>query len=278
MMAKSLLNDFICVPVILLSWLTMLSGCAINQLKPYSSTCLPSQLHIIELTPSVQDAALERVLHHEEKDVTTETLQADRQRINERLQRTVEQILLTIHRTPEFIQDLPTSDTSLTTMDDALSMEILGAMQIGYPSDVYLRLRVTDFGETPRRWKTTYITFEVVSTLAIAGALYVHKTTKAVAGAYLLEESIEELSEGYAGFWALNRLSRPVRVEADVIDGHDGAILLHTKHTGMASWEWKNVWHMSDMKIELLTEQSLERAVSSALNDVNNFYLKHCGE
>src|SRR5690242_7324527 len=125
MMAKSLLNKFIRVPVILLSWLTTLSGCAINQLKPSASTCLPSQLYIIGLTPSVQDAALERVLHHEEKEVTTETLQADRQRINERLQQVVEQTLLTVHRTPEFILNLPTSSMSSTKMDDALNTESL---------------------------------------------------------------------------------------------------------------------------------------------------------
>ena len=254
-----------------------LGGCAINQLTPSSATCLPSSLDVIASPPDMQDVSLRRVFHDGDKTVTTETLQADRQHINERLQPVVTQVLSSIHRSPEFITDVPVSEPSLTAMDSSISTENLLSMQNAHPAAAYLRLRITDFGETPRRWKTSYITFEVVTTLAIAGALYVHRVTRAVAGVYLLQESIEELSEGYAGFWALNRLSQPVRIEADLLDGKTGHLLLHIKHTGMATWQWRNVWHMDGAKREQLQNQSLQRAVSSVLNDVNNFYLKRCG-
>lgn len=50
----------------------------------------------------------------------------------------------------------------------------------------------------------------------------------------MVEEGIEEYSEGYAGWWLLNRLSRPVRIEADLIDGKTGAVLWHDSDTGLA--------------------------------------------
>ena len=276
MTTTSLFTDAMRVPIVLISCAISLTGCTINQLKPSVATCLPARLNVIQLPSDVQDASVRRVFHDGDKTVTTKMLEEDRRQINDQLRLTAERVLSSIHHTTEFITDFPVSDMSLMTMGSPINQESLSAMLNNYPAEEYLRLCITDFGETPRRWKTSYITFEVVSTLAITGAFYVHRATRAIAGVYLLEESIEELSEGYAGFWALNRLSQPVRIEADLIDGRTGNILLHVKHTGMASWKWHNVWRMNDAERKVLENQSMERAVSSTLNDISNFYLKHC--
>ena len=99
--------------------------------------------------------------------------------------------------------------------------------------------------------------------MAIAGGLYLHKFTRPLAGAYLLEEGIEEFSEGYAGFWALNRLSRPVRIEADLVDAQTGKVLWHNAHTGLAGWHWRNLRHMDEATRDQLLGASINKAVSA---------------
>lgn len=144
----------------------------------------------------------------------------------------------------------------------------LARLQAQHPADAYLRLRVTDYGQTPAKWKGAYVTFEVVTTLAIGGLLYLHKATRPLAGIYLLQEGIEEYSEGYAGWWLFNRLSRPVRVEADLIDGRSGAVLWHGSDTGMAGWTWRHLWHMDDATRTALLQVSTAHALRGLTRDL----------
>lgn len=144
----------------------------------------------------------------------------------------------------------------------------LAALRAAHPADAYLRIQVTDYGQTPKSWKSAYVTFEVVSTLAIGGLLYVHSSTRPVAALYLVQEGVEEYSEGYAGWWLLNRLSRPVRVDADLIDGRTGAVLWRADATGMARWRWAHLWHMDDTARDDLLNISLDRAVTGLVTDV----------
>jgi hypothetical protein len=83
------------------------------------------------------------------------------------------------------------------------------------------------------------------------------------AGAYLLEESIEEFSEGYAGFWVLNRLSRPVRIEADLIDSQTGQVLWREAHTGLAPWRWRHLRYVDDTTRDELLTTSMDKAVKA---------------
>lgn len=225
------------------------------------------------LSPNMEDVSLRHVFHDGDKKVAHAILQKDRQQISELLQSSVDHAFSSLKEPPV---DTSWAASAGTAMGDAVAPDDLSKLQASYPSDYYLRLRVTDFGETPRRWRTAYITFEVVTTLAIAGAFYVHKVTRPVAGVYLLQESIEELSEGYAGFWALNRLSQPVRIEGDLIDGHTGNVLLHVKHTGMSSWSWGHIWHMDTATREALEHQSMQRAVNEVLKDLAAYFGKDC--
>jgi hypothetical protein len=258
-------------------YLIVLAGCTTPALNPSSVDCLPEHIDVLELLPDMKDAPLQRVFHNGDKTVTPDILDTDRKLINERLQSAIEHAFLSLknHRVDTHS---PTVETLFGKLGMPMNTESLSALQTRYPADQYLRLRVTDFGETPQRWKASYITFEVVTTLAIAGAFYVHRVTRPIAGAYLIEESIEELSEGYVGFWALNRLSRPVRIEADLIDGHSGNIIFHLTHTGMASWKRRHVWHMDAPTTEILENESLQEAVLAIVKDMTTFYMKDCSK
>ena len=235
--------------------MTLSAGCAVQPPIPRETV---RRLAVIEVQPSIGDRALRRVLHDGEKHVAPETLAADRIRINAAYAKTLAANL----RCSAALEIITGADfPAASEMGSALDNATLAKLQELHPADAYLRVRVTDYGETPRRWEGAYVTFEVVTTLGIAAALYAHKVTRAVAGAYLLEESIEEFSEGYAGFWALNRLSRPVRIETDMLDGRTGQVVGRETHVGLASWRWRNLWHMNDGIRDQLLDASMRRAL-----------------
>lgn len=170
--------------------------------------------------------------------------------------------------------DTPLTSATVTSLDDAQDLTIgqpvssadLAALQAKHPADAYLRIQVTDYGQTPQSWKGAYVGFEVVTTLAIGAWLYVHTATRVLAAPYLVEESVEEFSEGYAGFWLLNRLSRPVRIDADLVDGKTGKVLWHDSETGLADWHWANVWHMNAVTQDQLLQISTDHAMADLVN------------
>jgi len=253
----AMIDRVVCVRSIAMIGLLLLAGCATQPPISHASRSHGLlHLEILELPPTVEDRSLRRVLHDgAHAEVTDVELAADRRRINQSLEATLQEIAPNIEIAP-FVDPIAIIGRPL----DSASLAIL---QSSRPADAYLRLSVTDYGETPRRWRGAYITFEVVTTLAITAALAVHKVTRPIAGVYLLEESIEEFSEGYAGFWALNRLSRPVRIDADVIDGHTGQVLWREAHTGLAPWRWRNVRHMNDTTRDELLATSMRKAVKA---------------
>ena len=111
--------------------------------------------------------------------------------------------------------------TAVATADFAAVMSQAEADQIAQATgaEAILRYRITDYGLTPVAWRHAYVTFEIASTLGVAGgvALIGTKVAKSAALVYLAEEGTEELLEGYAGFWAFNEICRPVRIEAALI-------------------------------------------------------------
>ena len=108
----------------------------------------------------------------------------------------------------------------------------------------------------------------MVTTLAITGVLYAHVATRPLAGVYLVQESVEEFSEGYAGFWLLNRMSRPVRIEADLVDGKTGAVLWHDSETGLADRHWNHLWHMGDAARDSLLTDSTDKTVKDLVEEL----------
>lgn len=248
----------------------ILSGCGslpaetvITSIKP------PDKLRVLELPSGVEDASLKRLFHADQKTVAAEVLASDQTRIEQKIDAALKQALDNASLPQLKTADtLPATDPDLLHVGKPLSAKTLAALQAKYPASDYLRIRVTDYGQTPRSWKSAYITFEVVTTLAIAGALYTHTVSRPLAGAYLVQEGVEELGEGYAGFWLINRLSRPVRIEADLVDGKTGQVIWHDSETGMADWHWKHLWHMNAATRDTLLTISTHKAMDDLVNEL----------
>ena len=146
--------------------------------------------------------------------------------------------------------------------ETTLSQDEADRIRLTTGADALLRFKITDYGLTPVAWRNGYIAFEVTTTLAIAAIIAYSGSTlaKGAAGAYLVQEAIEETAEGYAGFWALNKVSRPVRVEAELIWLKPVTTVWKTSNTGLA-----------DIKMSRLTGKvgTLERY---ALLDQSTYY------
>ena len=250
--------------------LFLVAGCATQPAAPAVRFLPPSaHLRVLELPATVEDGSLRRLLHADEKQVPAETLQADRRRLEQLLDAALSQSLA--HA------ELPSlAAASVTSLDAAEGMSIgqaidpttLSALQTQHPADAFLRIQLTDYGETPRSWRTAYISFEVVSTVTIGTLLYTKTATRPLAVAYVAEEGIEEFGEGYSGFWLLNRLSRPVRIQVDWVDGTTGKVLWHDTETGLADWQWKDLWHMDDVARDLLLTTSTDKAVTALVDEL----------
>jgi len=147
----------------------------------------------------------------------------------------------------------------------AISQEVADGIAATTGADALLRFQITDYGLTPRAWRTGYITFEVTSTLAMAGFIaYAGSTVaKAAAGTYLVQEGIEETAESYAGFWALDVECRPVRIEAELFRLTPVKMLWSTSDTGL-----------SDIKLSRLTSKVSPSELNSQLTQSTEHAVK----
>jgi len=143
------------------------------------------------------------------------------------------------------------NELQINSADTVITREIAEQLHAASDADVLLRFRITDYGVTPKAWRNAVIIFEVTSTLGIAAIAYAYPATRPIAGIYLIEESIEETIEAYAGFWALDEASRPVRIEAELI----------TLDTGTQAWK-SSATGLSDVGLTRLV-----RKVSAAERD-----------
>lgn len=125
-------------------------------------------------------------------------------------------------------------ELQINNTDKVITREIAEQLHAASGADVLLRFRITDYGVTPKSWRSAVIIFEVTSTLGIAAVAYAYPATRAIAGIYLVEEGIEETIEGYAGFWALNEICRPVRIEAELVALNTGTQVWKSSATGLS--------------------------------------------
>ena len=148
----------------------------------------------------------------------------------------------------------------INNADTIVTREIAEQLHAASDADVLLRFRITDYGVTPKSWRNAVIIFEVTSTLGIAAIAYAYPATRPIAGIYLIEEGIEETIEAYAGFWALDEVSRPVRIEAELI----------TLNTGIQAWK-SSATGLSDVGLTRLVRKvsAAERAaqLNSAIQE-----------
>ena len=134
-------------------------------------------------------------------------------------------------------------------------------------ADAILRFGITDYGLTPKSWRNGYITFEVSSTLAIAGVLAYAGTAaaKTAAGAYLVQEGVEESAESYAGFWALDVVSRPVRIEAELVSLNPVATIWEYSDTGLSDVSLSRLTRKVD---SIERNNQLDQSTNYAVRDV----------
>lgn len=65
-----------------------------------------------------------------------------------------------------------------------------------------------------------------------------------------------------------DRLSHPVRLDADLVDGESGAVLWHESETGMADWRWDHLWHMDDATRAGLIQVSTDRSADALVKEL----------
>jgi hypothetical protein len=134
-------------------------------------------------------------------------------------------------------------------------------------ADALLRFGITDYGQTPKTWRSGYITFEVVTTLGLAAIIASPGTAvaKAAAGTYLAEETVEETAEGYAGFWALDVVYRPVRIEAELIRLNPVATVWDYSDTGLSD---RSLSRLTSKVSPAERDKQLDQATDDAVRDI----------
>jgi hypothetical protein len=151
--------------------------------------------------------------------------------------------------------------------DSPITQDQADRLRAATGADALFRFGISDYGLTPKSWRDGYITFEVTSTLAIAGVIAYtgSAAARAAAGAYLVQEGIEESAESYAGFWALDVVSRPVRIEAQLVRLNPVTTVWEASDTGL-----------SDVRLSRLTRKigsveqnyQLDQSTDYAVNDL----------
>lgn len=160
-------------------------------------------------------------------------------------------------------------DLGLDRFDVAITGASAQRLKAVSGADHAVRFRISDYGATPKAWRKAYIAFEVVSTLTIAAIAYAHPATRPIAGVYLVEEAVEETAEGYAGFWALNEVCRPVRVEAELIDLDSGNRVWKGARTGFSDIKVSRVWrHVDGVEQDTQRANALSEAVDELAEDI----------
>jgi hypothetical protein len=152
-------------------------------------------------------------------------------------------------------------------LESAITQDEANRLRAITGADALLRFGITDYGLTPKSWRKGYITFEVTSTLGLGAAIAYSGSAaaKAAAGAYLAQEAVEESAEAYAGFWGLDVVSRPVRIEAALVRLNPVATVWETSDTGL-----------SDISLSRLTRKvssversnQLDQSTKKAIDDV----------
>jgi hypothetical protein len=158
------------------------------------------------------------------------------------------------------------------SFDEAMTQDDANRLRKETGADALLRFGITDYGLTPRAWRKGYITFEVTSTLAIAGIIAYSESTaaKAAAGAYLAQETAEETAEAYAGFWALDVVSRPVRVEAMLIQLYPLEIVWEGSDTGLSDTKLSRLTRkVSDVEKYHQLDQSTDYAIKDLITKLS---------
>ena len=159
-------------------------------------------------------------------------------------------------------------------LETAITQEEADNIQKMTGADALLKFQITDYGLTPKAWKKGYITFEVVTTLAIAAAIYYVGTdvAKTAAGAYLIQETAEETAEAYAGFWALDEIYRPVRIKAELTQLNPAVTVWKGRDTGMSNRRLSRLFEtVSTSEVKQQLKQSSDDAIKAIVDALSKY-------
>jgi hypothetical protein len=174
-------------------------------------------------------------------------------------------------RTGYEVINFPEREIAGTSFESRLTQAQADRLRAATGADALLRLRITDYGLTPKSWRTGYIAFEVASTLALAGLIAYHGTAaaKAAAGAYLTQETIEETAEYYAGLGALDVVWRPVRMEAELERLYPAANVWKESATGLSDTSLSRIFgKVTSAERGAQLDQATRRAARDLVSDL----------
>lgn len=224
--------------------LAVLGGCATATDEfAHSHLQPPIKLLVYEAPTTLKPARLQQVFAPENKKILTLSDKTLAQAVAHSRQYALVEMTSTLRKRPELhlVSPPPAAQSLIDAVDHAdlktpLSQQTANQLHNDTGADAILRFGITDYGMTPQTWRSGYITFEVVSTLAIAAVIANIGTAaaKGTAGAYLAQETVEETAESYAGFWGLDVVCRPVRIEAQLIQLDPVAIVWQDSDTGLS--------------------------------------------
>ena len=219
----------------------LLDGCATStvQVIAREPTAHPPQVVLIESSSDVDLPALRNVFSPDMPKDSEETIKLVKSGMTEaeiramaEMKNALTNIGMTVINSEAVTRRV--NELEINRMHKKLSLDQAHELHLVSGADNLLRFRITDYGLTPKAWRNWVIGFEVVSTVGIAAIAYTTPELRPLAGVYLVTEAVEETAEAYTGFWALDKLSRPVRIEAEMFDLHTGEMLWADNNTGLA--------------------------------------------
>ncbi len=266
-------NVFRNLPAATLLCVLFLGGCASSNVQKASlePTKLPLCVVLIESQNSVNPAALRSVFAPDMPEDSDNASELVKSGIAEAENRTMTEMQNALANVGVRVLSSETIGRSVNESKEQqftkeLSIDQAKKLMLDSGADALLRFRITDYGLTPRAWRKWVIRFEVVSTVGIAAIAYSVPKTRPLAGAYLVTEAVEETAEAYTGFWALDKLCRPVRIEAELFDLHTGENVWSDSNTGLAKVHAARLFTHIDAatqstQLEDATHESVEKLV-----------------
>ena len=219
----------------------LLDGCATStvQVIAREPTAHPPQVVLIESSSDVDLPALRNVFSPDMPKDSEETIKLVKSGMTEaeiramaEMKNALTNIGMTVINSEAVTRRV--NELEINRMHKKLSPDQSHELHLVSGADNLLRFRITDYGLTPKAWRNWVIGFEVVSTVGIAAIAYTTPELRPLAGVYLVTEAVEETAEAYTGFWALDKLSQPVRIEAEMFDLRTGEMLWADSNTGLA--------------------------------------------
>lgn len=219
----------------------LLDGCATStvQVIAREPTAHPPQVVLIESSSDVDLPALRNVFSPDMPKDSEETIKLVKSGMTEaeiramaEMKNALTNIGMTVINSETVTRRV--NELEISRMHKKLSPDQSHELHLVSGADNLLRFRITDYGLTPKAWRNWVIGFEVVSTVGIAAIAYTTPELRPLAGVYLVTEAVEETAEAYTGFWTLDKLSRPVRIEAEMFDLRTGEMLWADSNTGLA--------------------------------------------